>query len=69
MPLHRRLPKRGFNKPFPLKLNEVNLDRVQQAIDAGKLDISGAPSTPPPWSRPACCAARTTACACSAWAN
>ena len=38
MPLHRRLPKRGFNKPFPLKLHEVNLDRVQQAIDAGKLD-------------------------------
>ena len=40
MPLHRRLPKRGFNKPFPIKLNEVNLDRVQQAIDAKKLDIS-----------------------------
>ena len=39
MPLHRRLPKRGFNKPFGLKFNEVNLDRVQQAIDAGKLDI------------------------------
>ena len=38
MPLHRRLPKRGFNKPFPLKLHEVNLGRVQQAIDAGKLD-------------------------------
>jgi large subunit ribosomal protein L15 len=41
MPLHRRLPKRGFNKPFGLKFNEVNLDRVQQAIDAKKLDISG----------------------------
>ena len=41
MPLHRRLPKRGFNKLFPLKLNEVNLDRVQKAIDAKKLDISG----------------------------
>ena len=40
MPLHRRLPKRGFNKPFVLKLNEVNLERVQQAIDANKLDIS-----------------------------
>ena len=38
MPLHRRLPKRGFNKPFPIKLHEVNLDRVQKAIDAGKLD-------------------------------
>ncbi|MEN3386697.1 MAG: large subunit ribosomal protein [Hyphomicrobiales bacterium] len=40
MPLHRRLPKRGFNKPFGLKFNEVNLDRIQQAIDAKKLDIS-----------------------------
>ena len=38
MPLHRRLPKRGFNKPFQLKLHEVNLGRVQQAIDAGTLD-------------------------------
>ena len=38
MPLHRRLPKRGFNKLFPLKLNEINLDKVQQAIDAGRLD-------------------------------
>ena len=41
MPLHRRLPKRGFNKPFQLKLHEVNLGRVQQAIDAGKLDAGG----------------------------
>jgi len=40
MPLHRRLPKRGFNKPFQLKLHEVNLGRVQQAIDAGKLDAA-----------------------------
>ena len=38
MPLHRRLPKRGFNKPFPLKLNEVNLEKIQAAIDAGRLD-------------------------------
>jgi large subunit ribosomal protein L15 len=41
MPLHRRLPKRGFNKPFQLKLHEVNLGRVQEAIDAGKLDAAG----------------------------
>ncbi len=40
MPLHRRLPKRGFNPPSPLDLNEVNLGRVQGAIDAGKLDPS-----------------------------
>src|SRR2546423_7742037 len=41
MPLHRRLPKRGFkNKAFARKLNEVNLDKVQAAIDAGKLDAA-----------------------------
>src|SRR6266516_712461 len=39
MPLHRRLPKRGFkNASFARKLNEVNLDKIQAAIDAGKLD-------------------------------
>ena len=38
MPLHRRLPKRGFNNIFALKLNEVNLGRVQAAIDKGALD-------------------------------
>src|ERR1700748_2545975 len=39
MPLHRRLPKRGFkNTAFAVKLNEVNLGTVQAAIDAGKLD-------------------------------
>jgi large subunit ribosomal protein L15 len=40
MPLHRRLPKRGFkNSPFARKLNEVNLGQVQAAIDAGKLGV------------------------------
>jgi large subunit ribosomal protein L15 len=39
MPLHRRLPKRGFkNTAFQLDLNEVNLGRVQTAIDAKVLD-------------------------------
>jgi large subunit ribosomal protein L15 len=38
MPLHRRLPKRGFNNIFAREYNEVGLDRVQEAIDAGKLD-------------------------------
>jgi large subunit ribosomal protein L15 len=42
MPLHRRLPKRGFrNTKFALKLNEVNLGRLQEAIDAGRLDVAG----------------------------
>ena len=39
MPLHRRLPKRGFrNTSFAVKLNEINLGALQAAIDAGKLD-------------------------------
>jgi large subunit ribosomal protein L15 len=38
MPLHRRLPKRGFNNIFRLDFVEVNLDRIQQAIDAKLLD-------------------------------
>jgi large subunit ribosomal protein L15 len=38
MPLHRRLPKRGFNNIFAKDFNEVNVSRVQSAIDAGKLD-------------------------------
>jgi large subunit ribosomal protein L15 len=38
MPLHRRLPKRGFNNIFARDLNEVNLSRVQLAVDSGKLD-------------------------------
>jgi large subunit ribosomal protein L15 len=37
MPLHRRLPKRGFNKPNRRELNEVNLGRIQEAVAAGKL--------------------------------
>src|SRR5580700_10565750 len=40
MPLHMRMPKRGFNNPFPKELAEVNLWRIEQAIDAGKLDAS-----------------------------
>jgi large subunit ribosomal protein L15 len=42
MPLHRRLPKRGFkNTAFARRLNEVNLGRLQEAIDAGRLDPAG----------------------------
>ena len=41
MPLYMRMPKRGFNNPNALKLAEVNLWRLQDAIDAGKLDVSG----------------------------
>ncbi|MCK0199007.1 50S ribosomal protein L15 [Ancylobacter sp. 6x-1] len=40
MPLHRRLPKRGFNNIFARDWNEVTLGRIQTAIDAGRLDAS-----------------------------
>ena len=40
MPLYRRLPKRGFNKPNRRILNEVNLGRIQIAVDAGFLDLA-----------------------------
>jgi large subunit ribosomal protein L15 len=45
MPIYRRLPKRGFNKPNRDRFNEVNVGRIQSAIDAGKLD-AGQPVTP-----------------------
>ena len=38
MPLHMRLPKRGFNNPFGKDFAEVNLGMIQKLVDAGKLD-------------------------------
>jgi len=38
MPLDRRLPKRGFNNIFAKKFNELNLGRIQQAVESGLLD-------------------------------
>jgi large subunit ribosomal protein L15 len=38
MPIYRRLPKRGFNKPNQVEYNEVNLSIVQAAIDSKRLD-------------------------------
>lgn len=38
MPLYRRLPKRGFNSPFSKEYAEVNLGRLQKAIDDKKID-------------------------------
>ena len=40
MPLHRRLPKRGFTNIFASDFNEVNLGRLQEAFEAGKLDAA-----------------------------
>jgi large subunit ribosomal protein L15 len=42
MPLHRRLPKRGFNNVFRVEYAEINLDRIQQAIDAKAIDSASA---------------------------
>jgi large subunit ribosomal protein L15 len=41
MPLHMRLPKRGFNNPFGKDYAEVNLGAIQKVIDAGKLAADG----------------------------
>ena len=41
MLLYMRMPKRGFNKPNRAKYAELNVGRLQTAIDAGKLDASG----------------------------
>ncbi|MEZ5777774.1 MAG: 50S ribosomal protein L15 [Paracoccaceae bacterium] len=38
MPLYRRLPKRGFNKPNAKKFAVINLGQLQTFVDAGKLD-------------------------------
>ncbi len=38
MPLHRRLPKRGFNNIFAKDYSEINLGRLQAAIESGKVD-------------------------------
>jgi len=39
MPLHRRLPKRGFNNVFRVEYAEINLDRLQDAIDSKLVDV------------------------------
>ena len=38
MPIHRRLPKRGFNNIFRVEYAEINLDRIQDAINAKLID-------------------------------
>jgi large subunit ribosomal protein L15 len=40
MPIHRRMPKRGFTNIFRKDFAEVGLDRIAQAIEAGRLDAS-----------------------------
>src|SRR5712672_63954 len=40
MPIHRRLPKRGFKSLFRIQYQPLNLDRLQRAIDEKRLDAS-----------------------------
>jgi large subunit ribosomal protein L15 len=40
-PLHRRIPKRGFNNPNAQRFAWINLDRIEKAIADGKLDAKG----------------------------
>lgn len=42
MPIHRRVPKRGFNNPSIRHYAEVTPGRLQQAVDAGRLDVGAA---------------------------
>jgi ribosomal protein L15 len=64
MPIHMRLPKRGFNNKFAKDYNEVNVGRIQTAIDDKKLDASKPVTSMLAWS-----AARATAFVCLAAAN
>src|SRR6201990_913511 len=41
MPLHMRMPKRGFNPLNPLRMGWINLGTLQKAIDSKRLDASG----------------------------
>jgi large subunit ribosomal protein L15 len=38
MPLYRRLPKRGFKNPFSKDFSEINIGKLQEAVDGGKVD-------------------------------
>ncbi len=40
MPIYRRLPKRGFNKPNAVAYNEINLGKIQTAVDAKQIDVN-----------------------------
>ena len=68
MPLHRRLPKRGFNSMATDRFNEVNLGRIQAAIDSGRLDANK-PIDPRHCWPPASSAASWMASGCSPRAN
>ena len=68
MPIHMRLPKRGFNKPNRKKLNAVNLGRLQLAIEAGKLE-KGSTVSAATLLQQALSVVSLTACGCSPRVN
>ncbi len=45
MPLHRRVPKFGFNNPFPTEYSIVNISRISRLLEQGTLDVD-TPITP-----------------------
>ena len=61
MPLHRRLPKRGFTPPNARDLNEVNLGRIQEAVDGRQARPGRAGRRSRRSSRRACSRSRATA--------
>ena len=70
MPLHMRMPKRGFNNIFRRDYVVVNLGRLQTAVDAGKLDAGQTDRPATRWRRPGSLRPRrATASACSARAS
>ena len=68
MPLHRRLPKRGFNKRDRKVFNEINLGRLQAAVDAN-VSMQPSPSTLARWWRRVWSGVRSTVYACWATAS
>ena len=69
MPLHMRMPKRGFNNIFANDFAEVNLGRLQKAIDDKRLEESTARSPKKCCARPASPTRAATASVCSARAR
>ena len=69
MPLHMRLPKRGFNNVFRIEYAEINLGTLQAAVDAGKINGDSPSSTAPRWLPPASSATPARVSACSARAR
>ena len=69
MPLHRRLPKRGFNNIFRLEASPRSISIVSRRRSTPSRSTLAAPSTPNRWSRPVWCGAPRVVSGCSAVAR